>query len=189
LTLARAIKWDTALAGTRLIVLTSFGHPFSRAEMKEAGIDAYLVKPIKQSCLFDCVASAMSKAVAENVATTTHTLSSPLLYLIVRFGLENNTAGKSVVTLAAEQDERVVVAVHRPRARRHLAEFGESPVACIFVPKAEEVADGRRHVQTGALIQIRSWTFVAKHILPVIGAERAAIFPLSVTDSVPVTDR
>jgi two-component system, sensor histidine kinase and response regulator len=66
LTLARTIKGDPALAGTRLIVLTSFGQALSPAELKEAGIEAYLVKPVKQSRLFDCLASAMNKAVAEN---------------------------------------------------------------------------------------------------------------------------
>src|ERR1700731_2453712 len=40
LTLARAIKGDPALAGTLLIVLTSFGQAFSPAELKAAGIEA-----------------------------------------------------------------------------------------------------------------------------------------------------
>jgi two-component system sensor histidine kinase/response regulator len=62
LTLARAIKGDPVLAGTRLIVLTSFGQAFSPAELKSAGIEAYLVKPVKQSRLFDCLANAMGKA-------------------------------------------------------------------------------------------------------------------------------
>jgi signal transduction histidine kinase/DNA-binding response OmpR family regulator/HAMP domain-containing protein len=66
LTLARAIKADPALAGTRLIVLTSFGQTFSPAELKAAGLEAYLVKPVKQSRLVDCLASAMGKTVAEN---------------------------------------------------------------------------------------------------------------------------
>jgi two-component system, sensor histidine kinase and response regulator len=68
LTLARAIKADPALADTRLIMLTSFGQAFSPAELKAAGIEAYLVKPVKQSRLFDCLASAIGKPVAENAA-------------------------------------------------------------------------------------------------------------------------
>jgi CheY-like chemotaxis protein len=67
LTLARAIKGDRTLAVTRLIVLTSFGQAFSPAELEATGIEAYLVKPVKQSGLFDCLVSAMGKTVAESV--------------------------------------------------------------------------------------------------------------------------
>jgi signal transduction histidine kinase/DNA-binding response OmpR family regulator/HAMP domain-containing protein len=67
LTLARAVKADPALAGTRIIVLTSFGQAFSPAELKATGIEDCLVKPVKQSRLFESLASAMGgKAVAEN---------------------------------------------------------------------------------------------------------------------------
>ena len=68
-TLARAIRTDPALAGTRLIVLTSVGQTFDPAELKAGGIEAYLVKPVKQSRLFDCVVSAVGKAVAENASS------------------------------------------------------------------------------------------------------------------------
>jgi two-component system, sensor histidine kinase and response regulator len=68
LTLARAIKGDSALAGTRLIVLTTFGQTFSSAELKAAGIEAYLVKPVRQSRLFDCLGNAMDKVGADNAA-------------------------------------------------------------------------------------------------------------------------
>ena len=53
--LAAAIKGDPALADTRLIVLTSMGHALSSAELKQPGIESYLVKPVKQSRLFDCL--------------------------------------------------------------------------------------------------------------------------------------
>jgi two-component system, sensor histidine kinase and response regulator len=56
-TLAAAIKGDPALADTRLIVLTSMGHALRSAELKQLGIEAYLVKPVKQSRLFDCLIS------------------------------------------------------------------------------------------------------------------------------------
>jgi PAS domain S-box-containing protein len=62
LSLARAIKDDPAIAGTRLIILTSLGHFMSPEELKAAGIDAYLVKPVKQSRLFDCLANVMGHA-------------------------------------------------------------------------------------------------------------------------------
>ena len=64
--LARAIKGDPAIAKTPLIVLTSLGQALSTAELNESGIEAYLVKPVKQSRLFDCMINALSKATAEN---------------------------------------------------------------------------------------------------------------------------
>jgi len=67
LTLARAIKADPAIASTRLIILTSLGQILTMAELRAAGIDAYLVKPVKQSRLFDCLVNVMGKAAAENV--------------------------------------------------------------------------------------------------------------------------
>ena len=62
-TLAATIKADTGLASTRLIVLTSVGHVVSSAELKRSGIEAYLVKPVNQSRLFDClIRQAASRA-------------------------------------------------------------------------------------------------------------------------------
>jgi two-component system sensor histidine kinase/response regulator len=64
--LARAIKADPAIAKTRLIVLTSLGQTLSTAELNQSGIEAYLVKPVKQSRLLDCMVGVLSKAVGEN---------------------------------------------------------------------------------------------------------------------------
>jgi PAS domain S-box-containing protein len=67
LSLAKAIKADPAIAATRLIILTSLGHVMSTAELRALGIDAYLVKPVKQSRLFDCLVDAVGQAQAENI--------------------------------------------------------------------------------------------------------------------------
>lgn len=64
LTLARAIKAEPAIAGTRLVALTPFGHTLSAEEMQAAGIDAALNKPVKQSRLFDCLVNVIGKAEA-----------------------------------------------------------------------------------------------------------------------------
>jgi two-component system sensor histidine kinase/response regulator len=66
-TLASAVKKDASIAGTRLIALTSFGQTFSPAELKAAGIEAYLVKPVKQSRLFNCLVRSLSRAGAESI--------------------------------------------------------------------------------------------------------------------------
>ncbi|MFI5337781.1 MAG: ATP-binding protein, partial [Opitutales bacterium] len=71
LTLARAIKADPAIASTRLVILTSLGNVMSNEELKAAGIDAYLVKPVKRSRLFDCLVDVIGQAKAEHVFTKT----------------------------------------------------------------------------------------------------------------------
>jgi len=65
LTLARAIKADPAIAPTRLIILTSMGRSHAQHELKAAGVDAYIVKPVKQSRMFDCLVNVLGHAAAE----------------------------------------------------------------------------------------------------------------------------
>jgi light-regulated signal transduction histidine kinase (bacteriophytochrome)/CheY-like chemotaxis protein len=53
--LAAVIKSDSSIAATRLIVLTSMGQAPRSAELTRLGIESFLVKPVKQSRLFDCL--------------------------------------------------------------------------------------------------------------------------------------
>jgi PAS domain S-box-containing protein len=59
--LARAIKSDPVIAFTRLVMLTSRGQLLSPAELQEFGIDACVIKPAKQSRLFDCITNAIDR--------------------------------------------------------------------------------------------------------------------------------
>ena len=59
LVLAHAIRVEPALAGLRLVLLTSVGYRGQAAEARQAGIAATLAKPIRQSQLFDCLATVM----------------------------------------------------------------------------------------------------------------------------------
>jgi two-component system sensor histidine kinase/response regulator len=62
LTLARTIKAETELTGVRLILLSSLGGRIKAEELKAAGIDDCLVKPVKQSLLFDSLATVIGSA-------------------------------------------------------------------------------------------------------------------------------
>ena len=69
MTLARAIKADPAIASVRLIILTSMGYMHTQVELTAAGVDAYLIKPVKQSKLFDCLVNVLGRAAAEHAFT------------------------------------------------------------------------------------------------------------------------
>lgn len=99
LPLSRLIKDDPVIAGTRLTVLTSFGQTFDPAELKAAGIEAYLVNPVKQSRLFDCLASALGKAVPEPIAlgtTAADSVPGPLLENVIILLAEDNHINQQV---------------------------------------------------------------------------------------------
>ncbi|MGI8655030.1 MAG: PAS domain S-box protein [Pyrinomonadaceae bacterium] len=68
--LARHIKQDAEIASARLVLLTSFGQRGHGATAREAGIAAYLTKPVRQSQLFDCLATVTGEAVAMVEETT-----------------------------------------------------------------------------------------------------------------------
>jgi two-component system, sensor histidine kinase and response regulator len=52
--LTRAVKADPVLSSTRVVLLTSIGEDIAR-EAREAGVEAYLTKPVRQSQLYDCL--------------------------------------------------------------------------------------------------------------------------------------
>ncbi len=56
-TLAQAIMDDPALHGTSLVLMTSVGARGEASRMEKLGFSAYLVKPVRQSHLYDCIAS------------------------------------------------------------------------------------------------------------------------------------
>jgi CheY-like chemotaxis protein len=78
LTLARAIKADTLIAKTRLLMLTSLGQGVDSGQLAALGIHACLVKPVKQSRLFDCLADAVGSAPrSQNRTATTPEVTIP----------------------------------------------------------------------------------------------------------------
>jgi PAS domain S-box-containing protein len=62
LQLAQAIRTDAALAGTRLVVLTSLCDRMKHEELRQAGVAACLVKPVRQTQLFGTLLKVFSDA-------------------------------------------------------------------------------------------------------------------------------
>jgi len=77
LALARAIKSDPTLAAVPLVLLTSVSYRGVAEEAQHAGFSAFLLKPIRQSQLYDCVATVMgmSSEPAPQRLITSHTLA------------------------------------------------------------------------------------------------------------------
>jgi signal transduction histidine kinase/CheY-like chemotaxis protein len=61
LALARAIQADPALRSTRRLLLTSLDVEGDNDELREAGISAYLTKPVRQSELYNRIAEVMER--------------------------------------------------------------------------------------------------------------------------------
>ena len=68
LEVAQAIRAEPALAALPLVLLTSVGHDEHAAAAREVGIAAYLTKPVRQSQLYDCLASVMGDTVSPRAA-------------------------------------------------------------------------------------------------------------------------
>jgi two-component system, sensor histidine kinase and response regulator len=80
--LSQVIKADHLVAATRLVVLAPLGKAKTARDLKELGIEACLLKPVKQSRLFECLTKATGtlagkKAFAESGVELTSPFSEP----------------------------------------------------------------------------------------------------------------
>ena len=64
LELAREIKRDPTIASVRLVILSSIGDHELASTSREAGIDACLTKPARQSELYNCLARIMTSDIS-----------------------------------------------------------------------------------------------------------------------------
>ena len=89
--LARRIKSDPSISSTRLVLLTSVGRRGEGEEARQSGIEAYLTKPVRQSELYDALATVIGEA------------GGPETALVTRHSLrEKKAAGRSRVLVAED---------------------------------------------------------------------------------------
>jgi CheY-like chemotaxis protein/HPt (histidine-containing phosphotransfer) domain-containing protein len=69
LALARAVRADPALRNVKLILLTSVGRLGGEPDLQQLGLDGVLVKPVRQSELYNCLITVLGVATAELEAT------------------------------------------------------------------------------------------------------------------------
>jgi PAS domain S-box-containing protein len=88
--MVETIRRDEKLKGTIVIVLTSGTRPGDMARCKELEIDAHLMKPIKQSELFDAIGIALGISTPEDHAAAPESEPiSPLRILLAEDSLVN----------------------------------------------------------------------------------------------------
>jgi two-component system sensor histidine kinase/response regulator len=111
---ARSIKEDAALAATRLVMISSVGRRSDR-DLLKSGIEEALVKPVKQSCLYDCLATVLSvgptrPAVPEhspNVHTDGQTSHHPAAILLAEDNMVNQMVGLALLEKCGYQADTV----------------------------------------------------------------------------------
>jgi two-component system sensor histidine kinase/response regulator len=79
-TLGRTIKADPELRDTRLVMITSYGKRGDAKRLESLGFSGYLTKPVKQSQLYDCLATVLGAAdpsarTPEAALVTRHTIN------------------------------------------------------------------------------------------------------------------
>lgn len=103
LCLARAIRAAGDLS-VRLVLMTSSGMRGDAAAAKDAGIEVFLAKPVRQSSLFDCLATLMNAStnevhaplITQHNATRTRNLRAHLLVV------DDNTVNQKVAATILE---------------------------------------------------------------------------------------
>src|SRR6185503_17635855 len=100
LELARRIKSEGSIAGVRLVLLTSVGLRGDGAEARRAKIEAYLSKPVRQSDLYNCLATLMGQSGDPGVLVTRHTLAEKVPPLQGHVLLAEDNAVNQEVILA-----------------------------------------------------------------------------------------
>jgi signal transduction histidine kinase/DNA-binding response OmpR family regulator len=126
LTLASAIKADLPIAGTRIVALTSLGQAYSAEELRLADIASYLVKPIKQSRLFDCLVYTASKAPFRDVDAKPDVSAAPAR----SFQVDPN-AEKARVLVAEDNRTNQLVAVGMLRKLGYEADIVQDGLAAL----------------------------------------------------------
>jgi hypothetical protein len=101
----------------------------------------------------------------------------PLLFLQLLLGLP-------LLGLPPRDDEMVVFAVAPPGTRRHIPRLDKLPIGRVRRLESEVIADCGRNIQPSPIVQIWLWPFILEHVLEMIRAKWAAIFPLRVASAI-----
>ncbi|KAB2920028.1 MAG: response regulator [Dechloromonas sp.] len=127
LSLARHIRDDPALAATPLMMLTSLTSRGDARLSREAGFDAYLTKPVKQTLLESGLRTLIGMAgevPAQHPLITRHTLAEAGRHGRILLAEDNETNRRLATKLLERMGHRVEVATNGLEALERLADGG-----------------------------------------------------------------
>ena len=102
--LAREIKADPKIAGTRLILLAGLGQGISPEKLRSADITDCCFKPVRQSTLFDCLTNALlESSAALQPGARSSAAPRPLLQKARVLIAEDNAVNRQVALVQLEQ--------------------------------------------------------------------------------------
>jgi len=123
--LASAIRADPALAGAALVMLTSVSHLGEAKSLEGSGIDACLIKPVRQSSLLDTLATTHARRIQSGGQRSRETAAPE--------STPARSAGRALRLLVVEDN-----AVNQKLAARMLERLGQ---------RADVAANGREAVE------------------------------------------
>jgi two-component system, sensor histidine kinase and response regulator len=130
--LARAVKADPGIAATRLVMLTLFRQRGHSEVSREAGVAAYLTKPVRQSQLFNCLKGVVSREPSARSCADPH-VGAPQRLVTKHATTEAKPVSHKRILLAEDNIVNQKIAV------RQLQKLGYS---------ADAVANGREAVES-----------------------------------------
>src|SRR5215217_603435 len=99
--LARKIRAEPLVSSTKLVMLSSIGQRGESEEARQAGMDAYLTKPVRQSQLYDAIATVLGTTVEEEALEKS---KQELPSLITSYSLNEARARSRPRILVAEDN-------------------------------------------------------------------------------------
>jgi CheY-like chemotaxis protein len=143
--LAAAITSDPAIAGPRIVMLTSAGQPGDAARCRELGVAAYLSKPINRSELRDAIVQALGVQPAETkrpALVTRHSLreARPSGRILL---VEDNSVNQLVAKRLLEKNGHTVVVANNGREALAILESASfEGFACVLMDVQMPEMDG-----------------------------------------------